>query len=351
MSIASKVGQVVFSHRGGIYMPAIMCDKGDLYQEYEGGADAPTNIAPDFATLQPTLSFILTSSRVAEGVVVPSSVKWYFNDVQLAFSTGNISTNQLGGETGHFKFIPYSAGVSDYYGLQIVKNLVKASEGAACTIRCEATVSVGNASDTVHFTYSIPITRGVGSQTVVTITAGDNNYFCIREKGGSCKLTAMVRQGAGEVTSGLTYRWYRQEDGSWSLLSGQTTKTLTVTGDMVDTGGVFKLEVLQGGSLLGLDTQTVMDLSDPYDIITNPTPADETIESGSGGSVTYSPILVKRGGTTKAKDTDFYFTFMDAAGNILNPSTADTPAKTGTCTEAMCQQAGGNVTWVIQSEE
>ena len=48
MSVASKVGQVIFSQKSGVYMPAIMCDKGDLYQEYDGESGAPTNIAPDF---------------------------------------------------------------------------------------------------------------------------------------------------------------------------------------------------------------------------------------------------------------------------------------------------------------
>ena len=45
MSVASKVGQVIFSQKSGVYMPAIMCDKGDLYQEYDGESGAPTNIA------------------------------------------------------------------------------------------------------------------------------------------------------------------------------------------------------------------------------------------------------------------------------------------------------------------
>ena len=142
MSLASATGQVIFSQKGGVYMPAIQCNQGDLYQEYMGEASAPTNIAPDFASLKPVLSFILTSSRVAEGLVVPSSMKWYFNDVEIKFS-GNVSTNTFGGETGHFKFIPYQPGTTDYYGLQIVKNLVKASGAASCTIKGEATVTVG----------------------------------------------------------------------------------------------------------------------------------------------------------------------------------------------------------------
>ena len=37
------------------------------------------------------------------------------------------------------------------------------------------------------------------------------------------------------------------------MLSGKTTQTLTVTNDMVDTTGVFKAEVYQGGKLIGQD--------------------------------------------------------------------------------------------------
>lgn len=351
MSTATKTGQVIFSQKAGVYMVALMCDKGDLYQEYDGEANAPTNIAPDFATLRPTLAFMITSSRVAEGIVVPQKVEWYFNDTKLTFDGGNLSTNSLGGDTGHFKNIPYQAGTTDYYSLQLLKNLVKASAGASCTLKAVATIAVGNTSDTVQFVYTIPITKGVGNQKVVTIISGDDKYFAIREKGGSCILSAMARMGASELTSGLTYKWYQQAEGTWQEISGQTGKTLTVNESMVDTSGVFKVEVYQSSTLIGMDTQKVIDLSDPYDILTNPNPADETIEAGTGGSVTYTPILVKRGSTTKVKDMKFYFVFMDSAGVILNPSTATTPAATGTCTEAMCQQAGGNVNWTITTEE
>ena len=349
MSIASKVGQVTFSQKSGVYMAAILCDKGDLYQEYDGDSSAPTNIVPDFTTLKPTLSFLLTSSRVAEGIVVPSSIKWYFNDVLINF-TSNVSTNTFGGETGHFKFVPYAAGTTNYYGLQVVKNLVKASAGASCTIKGVATVTVGNVSDEIQWVYPIPITKGVGNQKVVTIMAGDDKYFAIREKGGSVILSAVARLGASELTAGLSYKWYRMINNAWNLISGQTGKNLTVTDSMVDTTGIFKVEVYQDSTLIGLDTQTVIDLSDPYDIITNPTPEDETI-SKAGDTVVYRPILVKRGETTKAKDMTFYFVFMDSAGVILNPSTANTSSASGTCTYEMCQQAGGNVAWTITTKD
>ena len=182
MSNASAIGQIIFSQKSGVYMPALQCNQGDLYQEFMGESSVPANISPDFVTLVPILSFILTSSRVAEGLVVPTSMKWYFNDVLLTF-TGNVSTNTFAGETGHFKFVPYKAGTTNYYGLQIVKNLVKASGGASCVIKAEATVTVGNLSDTLQSVYSIPITKGVGNQKHVTIASGDNSTLLYGRKG------------------------------------------------------------------------------------------------------------------------------------------------------------------------
>lgn len=211
-------------------------------------------------------------------------------------------------------------------------------------------MTVGNTSDTVQFVYSIPITKGVGNQKHVTIIAGDNKYFTLRDKGQSCILKAVARMGSDEITTGLAYKWYNQVNGAWSVLSGKTTQTLTVTNDMVDTTGVFRVEVYQGGKLIGQDTQSVMDASDPFDLILNPTPEDETIRE-SGDTVVYKPILVKRGSTTKYKGMTFYFVFMDSAGVVLNPSTSGTAATSGTCTWDMCQQAGGNVAWTITTKE
>lgn len=340
MSTASYVGTVKFSKRMGVYMPLIVSDKGDLYQEYQGTANAPVDIAPSFGELAPTLSFVLTSSRVAEGVVVPKSVAWYFNDVLLAF-TGNVSTNTLGGEAGHFKNVPYSAGVNNYYGLQIVKDLVKASGAASCVIRAEATVVIGNTEDVIQATYNIPITKGVGNQVRVTIGAGDNKAFTIRDKGDSCKLTAMARQGKDEITSGLTYQWYQSVSGIWSNM-GLTTKTIDVTESMVATSAVMMVEVYQNGELIGSDTQSVFDVSDPYDILPNPTPADETIMD-SGDTVTYSPQLVKRGDPNNpiTEGVTFTMMFYDSAGNQLGTGM--------TCTYGMCDQAGSDVNYVIEA--
>ncbi|MCO7112425.1 hypothetical protein NIB75_07290 [Bacteroides uniformis] len=73
---------------------------------------------------------------------------------------------------------------------------MKASSGASCSVKAVATVTVGNVSDEVQFVYSIPITKGVGNQNVVTIVSGDDKYFAIREKGRQCRS-----HGNGETWS------------------------------------------------------------------------------------------------------------------------------------------------------
>lgn len=348
MSQASAIGQVIFMQQAGVFMPMIQCNHGDLYQEYLGEASDPTNIAPDFTTLKPTLSFILTSSRVADGLVTPSSVEWYFNGVKLEFSS-SVSTNNFGGETGHFKWVD-KASNGGYFGLQVIKNLVKASAGAACTIECQAVVSVGNVSDTIRFQTSIPITKSVGNQKHVRITAGDNKYFTLVDKDSSCILKAITRMGTDEITNGLTYKWYKLINGAWTILTGQTSQTLTVTSSMVDTTAMIKVEVYQSGSIIGQDVQSVMDASDPFDIIVGAEPEDQTIRN-VGDVVTLTPILVKRGSTTKYKDALFYFSLMDSAGVLLNVGQNTTPLESCQVTYDHCQQAGGSVTYTIMTVE
>lgn len=349
MSESSRTGVIRYSRKAGVFMPMLMCDKGDLWQEYSGEIETPINITPDFGVMKPRISYVISSSRVAQGYVVPTKVVWYFNDVQITFE-GGVSTNSFNGETGHFKEIPYEKGVNEYFGIQILKNLVAASGGAGCVIRAVATVRVGNVSDEIQATYPISISKSVGNQKVVTIISGDNNFFAIREKGGSVILEAMARVGASEIASGLTYKWYKNSGGSWQAIDSQTKKRLTVDGSMVDTNGVFKVEVSQNGTLIGMDTQVVMDLSDPYDILPNPVPANETIEEGSGGKVTYTPILVKRGTSVKAKEMKFFFTFYDGAGVILNVGDNEVAKNVGEATEEMCSQADGDISYIIESE-
>ena len=354
MSLSSRTGQVVFLQNGGSTSCYLMASIGDLFQNYAGSADAPTDIYPDFAQVQPTVSAIFTSSKQASGYVTPNAVDWSFNGTAITFNDDGVSTNTFGGETGHFKRVVPAEGKNDYYGLQIVKNLVKAAGAAPCRIQAAGSFVESAGSRTVRGDVTIPITLRVGDSNKVTIRPADSNYATIQVKGGSCKLKAVAVVGNSEVTAGLSYEWgLLQGDGNWQTLE-ETGAVLTVTGDMVNTSAIVRVLVKQNGKLFGQDEATVLDLSDPYDILPNPTPSDETISDDDVNrtTVVYRPKLVQRGSTTAVNESmKFFMVFTDAEGNVLNTATASTAGKEFTCTLAMCKQVGNaGPTYLITTE-
>lgn len=352
MSVAAASRTVKWISKAGTYSAMISSPSGDLYQMWEGTQGQVNKIYPDFTVQKPILYFVATSSRTAEGVITPDSVDFYVGSTKLTWS-GDTSSNNFGGATGHFKKISPS-GSQLYYGIQIVKNLVEPFGFAPVTIRMVAHVSYGTQSDDLEASYSIPISQSTGSTYKVTIAAGDTKNFVITEKGTSCILRARVFLGGEEITGGLSYVWEKLTSTGWVTMSS-TAVTLTVSDTDIDTYGQFRVTVLQNGAELGKDIQGVMDASDPYEIDPVPSPEDECIEEDNAAraSVTYTPRLVKRGTTTAVTAGLLGFTFVvkDAAGVFLNPASERTnPAKTCTVTADYCQQAGGDVSVDIFAE-
>lgn len=345
MSVASTSRTIKFISKAGTYTAAIMSPSGDLYQDYEGTTNDVTVIYPNFETLKPILYFVCTSSRVAEGVANPDGMEYYFNGTKITFS-GGVSTGTF---AGYFKTVAPS-GNQLYYGLQIVKNIAALAGYAPAVIKMVATVSYGTQSDTIQASYTIPIQQATGSSYRVTIAAGDTKNFVITTKGGSCILKAMAYQSGNALTKDLTYVWEKMGATGWETITGATAHTLTVRADDINTYGEYRVHVSRAGAEIGSDIQSVMDTSDPYDIDPHPSPEDEAIteDTTGNGQVTYTPVVVTRGTSTKALDTQFYFVLKDAAGVYLN-SDRTTPKTSQTVTRAHCVQAGGDVSVTITS--
>lgn len=352
MSTASATRTIKFISKSGTYSALIMSPSGDLYQEYSETNGQVGNISPNFESTKPVLYFVCTSSRVSEGIATPNAIEYYFNGTKITFS-GDTSAGTF---AGMFKKISPSTtmGSNPYYGLQILKNIVSASNKAPANIKMVATISYGMQSDNIEASYTIPIQKAAGNSFRVTIMSGDNNYFVIREKGGNCKLKAVVYQAGTAITTGLSYVWEKMGQAGWVELTGKTAQTLTVKDSDIDTYGEFRATVMQGNAELGKDIQGVMDASDPYVIDPMPNPEDETItEDASGnGQVVYTPQVVSRGGTPlpAMSQPNFYFIVRDAVGNILNAASSGAPKASETVTRAQCQQAGGDVSIMITSQ-
>jgi hypothetical protein len=345
MSVASASRTIKFISKAGTYTALIMSPSGDLFIDYEGTTNDVTAVYPNFATTKPILYFVCMSSRVAEGVADPDAMEYYFNGEKITFS-GGVSTGTF---AGYFQTVAPS-GDQLYYGLQILKDISALAGYAPATIKMVATVSYGTQSDTIQATYTIPIQQATGSSYRVTIAAGDTKNFVITAKGGSCILKAMAYQSGNALTKDLTYVWEKMGASGWETITGATSQTLTVYADDINTYGEYRVHVKRAGAEIGTDIQNVMDASDPYDIDPHPSPEDEAIteDTTGNGEVTYTPVVVKRGTSTKALDTQFYFVLKDAAGVYLN-SDRTTPKASQTVTRAHCVQAGGDVSVTITS--
>lgn len=348
MSSASATRTIKFISKAGTYSATVISPEGDLYQEWVGTPGNASGVYPDYAVMRPVLYFVCTSSRVAEGVVTPDAIDFYFNGTKIVFS-GDTSTGTF---AGLFKKIA-PAGDNPYFGLQLLGNIADASGYAPAVIRMVARVSYGTQSDDIQADYTIPVQQSTGTSYHVTIAAGDNKNFVITEKGDSVILKAMAYLSGAALTNNLTYKWEKMAPTGWSVLAGETAQTLTVAEADINTYGEYRVTVSRDGVEIGTDIQGVMDASDPYDIDPHPSPDDETIseDPGGNGQVTYAPVVVKRGTNVKALNTLFYFVIKDAAGNYLNVGEMNTAKASCTVMRAHCVQAGGDVSITITAQD
>ena len=130
---------------------------------------------------------------------------------------------------------------------------------------------------------------------------------------------------------------------------------------MIATYGDYRVLVSDSnGNLIGSDTRSVMDATDPYIINLHPNPADETIDEDESGNpkVTYTPKVAIRGGS-EVDGFLFCFSVKDAGGAPLNKwqngngndelaaEMATTPQESYEVTRAQCAQAQGNVNLTV----
>ena len=370
--MSEAIAQTVIKYRvkSGTYTTYVNSPSGDLVQYYTGTKSNITKIYVDFATSPRSLFLVSISSRQAEGVAVFSDhVKVNVNGIDMAFNQDGVNTTAFGSNTGQFKLIKSSSSLSYYDGIEIRKNLLEDSQFAPITITLSAPVQYGAQTDVLKASYTIPVMEYSGNGNIVTIKAADNNNFVITSKdtksaASKVKMEACIYdvETGKEITTGLTYQWQKAvpTNEGWENINNETAKTFTVTESMIATYGDYRVLVYDGNRvLIGSDTRSVMDATDPYIINLHPNPADETIDEDESGNpkVTYTPRVAVRGG----KEIDgflFCFSVKDAGGAPLNKwqngnsdeldaEMATTAQKSYEVTRAQCAQAQGNVNLTV----
>ena len=370
--MSEAIAQTVIKYRvkSGTYTTYVNSPSGDLVQYYTGTKSNISKVYVDFATSPRSIFLGSISSRQAEGVAVFSDhVKVNVNGIDMAFNQDGVNTTAFGSNTGQFKLIKSSSSLSYYDGIEIRKNLLEDSQFAPITITLSAPVQYGTQTDVLKASYTIPVMEYSGNGNIVTIKAADNNNFVITSKdtksaASKVKMEACVYdvETGKEITENLTYKWQEAvaTNEGWANISGATAKMFEVTESDIATYGDYRVLVYDGNRvLIGSDTRSVMDATDPYIINLHPNPADETIDEDESGNpkVTYTPRVAVRGG----KEIDgflFCFSVKDAGGAPLNKwqngngdeldaEMATTAQKSYEVTRAQCAQAQGNVNLTV----
>lgn len=297
---ASKSSRIIFKSVGGTYSAIFMSDRGDLYQEYQGTAAAPTKCFPDYSTITGGVVCRLTvSSARSSGNQTPSSIEYSVAGTVLAFNSSGACT---------------TAGFSDLFklvggNLVIIGNLVKIASGAGFQITAHA-VMPGGEEIYAHMPYSCaPYSEGSAGK--LTIAPGDTKNFTIDTEGGSCILKSLLIQDGNETNPDVDWYQFDGSTGTW-VSKGTGLKQLTVQESDVDTYALFKAIHSSGLE----DTQGVLDSSDPLDILISKkfassasgtlvatTDEELTDEMDPGAYVLYECTCVTRGSTTPVAGT------------------------------------------------
>ena len=370
MSVAIAQAVIKYRVKSGTYTTYVNSPSGDLVQYYTGTKSSIKKIYVDFHNSPRSIFLVSISSRQTEGVATFSdNIKVNVNGIDMSFNQDGVNTTTFGTNTGQFKLVKSNNSLSYYDGIQIQKNLLVDSQFAPITITLSAPVQYGTQTDILKASYTIPVMEYSGNGNIVTIKAGDNNNFVITSKDTTSDASRVIMEAyvydiesGAVIEDGLTYQWQKAvaTNEGWENISDATAKTFKVKESDIATYGDYRVLVYENGNLVGSDTRSVMDATDPYVIELNPNPADETIDEDESGNskVTYTPKVVDRRNGKVASGFLFCFSVKDAGGAPLNKwqngngdeldaEMATTPQKSYEVTRAQCMQAQGNVNLTV----
>ena len=352
MSKATVTGQIVVTSNGTTLHSVLQCNTGDIYQNYDGDPASPSNVVPNFEASGATKPKLVMQAYSAEQGAGNSfdlskgSPTWIVAGITLTFNASHVSTNTIGGTSGHFT---EGSDASGNPTLTVNKNLININGGDSFNIICKVSVSMSNTSVTLQAMYPVYIAEGVtDSKRVNIIATSDKNLFTITEKGGTCTVKAQVTDGNTVTSTGYTFKWYLPDaSGGWVLKQNSTSATFTINETDVDSSIIVKCEAYKGNDFYASDTQTINDVSDEYILYPNPTdgndnPVAENFIQNSGGKIVYKPYMRKRGSTANETGVTFSMSLYSNAGVPIN-SAITKSGNTFTITEAGIREYKGAV--------
>lgn len=304
-----------------------------------------SSVTPDWtqAANQPTIYPVVRSS-LTDARIEPEagSEVWKYNGTVIPFS-GNLSTVMGSIPAGTFKKESKKVdGDTTVPTLTICKNLASAANINADVIEFGGIADTGFRS-AISASIDIRIEEVEGDPYIGYITVNDGGV--IDGNTSSLTLTATLTRGGQDVTAGVTYKWYKANGNNWIDIN-KTTKAITVTAADIDTQELYKCEFFISGGSTGSAVIPVYDESDPLVIVPNPD-GDEEISSAHK-TVTYYPLVCKRGDTSMTPVAGFTFSYQ-----LTNSSYTQIAAGSGSSfavTYAHGVAANGNMTLIITAQ-
>lgn len=123
-------------------------------------------------------------------------------------------------------------------------------------------------------------------------------------------LVAELIRGTTQDTTDLTYTWEKSANGSsWSVMSGKTTATITITASDVDSFAMFRVKIKDTDAQSDTYNQTftsegvtILDVTDPYQVVIQSS-AGQFFKNNAGSTVLTARVYhdgeeVDVGGTT-----------------------------------------------------
>jgi len=233
---------------------------------------------PDTGVYNPnfeTENMVLTASlfKAGSGTDIANSaksIKWFENSTQVTGSTTNYTVN---GKT-----------------LTIKKN-VMISSSPAKDFTCEMVYTDPVTGLDLTFKTGISLSLVINGGGIVNAIAWtpDGNIF---KNGQPASLTAecTLQRGTGVTDeTDVIYKWWKYIGGTWTVVSGATTKTLTVTPGDVPGLMSFKCDITDKDenshtyNKVFSDTVTFIDQSDPIQVMIDST-GGNIFKNGEGST-------------------------------------------------------------------
>lgn len=261
---------------------------------------------------QPVIYPRITSQLSDTVITAITEDQWFYDDTLLAFTNG-ISSD------GNFKKTTYPVNGTSLPALQITKNIMALST-AAKVIKFVGKVKTGGIDTQVSATISV--TRSEISGDVYAGYISATNGGVVTQDNKNTILTALLLKGGNQVTTGITYVWYRLDlndtdavKDNWQPLN-ITTKNITINVSDVNTQETYRCAMSVGGSVVANAFFDVRDESDPLYILHNPSQKAEEL-SYFQQSITYTPAVRRRGASVNESNWTFSYILLNAQGTSV----------------------------------